>query len=65
MRQGGVETYTLPRLMISFTPVTGLIFTAAIGVCNLRFPSVTSTPITMGSFLLNTATGFNTHGKVM
>lgn len=29
----GGETYTLPRLMISLTPVTGFCLIAAMGVC--------------------------------
>ena len=35
----------------------------AIGVKSLKLPSMTSTPMTIGSFLLNTATGLSTHGK--
>lgn len=33
-----LSTYTLPILMISFTPVTEFVLTAAIGVCILKFP---------------------------
>ena len=50
------ETHTLPRLTTSLTLVTGFVRTTAIGVRSLRLPSITSTPTTIGSFLLNTAT---------
>src|SRR6266702_2699800 len=39
MDKGNMGAYTLPRLMISLTFVTGLILMAAIGVKSLKLPS--------------------------